>query len=453
MNGAPAHRSHEPTPAWTKEIDMTKHLKSVTVFAPMLAAACALMAAAPAQAAALFLSSDTCDVQLSAVSGSSIPTFNHVFMHAYDPVAGGAIPSRGNLYTIWGAGTSWNWQLLDNSPEVVSQLACAATQDQAIVVYRDGSGNAKARDRRSGWGQSSILTPGGGYTAYPLWATTYGTSAGVTNFVLFGVARDGHLYMTTSTPVAGLGWSSPIDLGAVPGGVGVASQTSLGGYGYFLITNGVGDSMVSVFLVSDAGTLIENRGPIVAARRVFIDHGHPASGTLDIASRPVASSTNSSPFGHPGDVVEGEYIRRLTVAGANGGIFALTSTGTLDGRPWETISTAAVPWARAFAGDLIRGCPGFGTCVPYARTVGITITANVPNVADYIFMNNIAGPNGPWNPIQPALPFATNSGLQVRPTLVGVGMEQGQYLMYVAGSNSLMLYSFLTRTMTSLGHP
>jgi hypothetical protein len=272
---------------------------------------------------------------------------------------------------VRGTGAPFWWDPPSQTILMGAQMACGAGLDQAILAYRDINGGVRARDRRSGWAETSF-----GFTSAKggLWGKMVYEKNSVLKFVLFipGLLNNQNLYMLVWDDSKNPKWQPAVDLGPIPGGINTGSY--LGGYAIDLGPTGQYQSNVSVFFPSNDGRLIENRGSINggAAARSFVDHGLAPSNrsiTTGIGGKPAVVRWLTAPVDFR---TEDLYNKRVVVqAGsqaAGSALFARIQSGT-GAYTWQQITSTGVNH-QPYASGLISGCQ-FGFCQPITRTMGV----------------------------------------------------------------------------------
>lgn len=391
-------------------------------------------AARVALADSLSTTSSLCDITINEATGSPV---NHVFMY-------GSSPTNSNgLYVAWGYGpTTWAWGIYFGPQLRSTQLACAAFDDQALVMYRDTSNNLRSRDRLSSW--TEVLLPGGSSSSgQGLWAMTV-MDGGRKKIVLFAVQGTNAMSMWVWDQTATPKWSGPTSLGTVPGGVTTTSEHRLTGYGYAL-----GDApftaTVSVVVVTSDGHLRENKGPLVGARS-WIDHGlAPGNKAFSPIIGFGPSAVSWAGMGHPGPLTEGDYRRRITVPLADQtGVYTRFASGT---SPWAwqqiASSTTTPSMALNLNGGIYHPC-GFGSCEPGTGTVGVFSIGG--GTFRFGYHQSANQSSGSWTTLSPTATIGTN------PALIRFGGLDNEFV-FVQSSTNLALFDFGTLAITNLGHP
>jgi hypothetical protein len=384
---------------------------STSTLAVAVVAAASL--ARQARADNLLANSDVCVMAVHQTPGTTL-------LHA--AVTGLDASSQSHLYIAWNAG-SWAWWTPPLPPVQTTQLACGAVSDQGIIAYRDADSNVKAIDRRSNW---QVADLGKRSADSGMWGTMV-VDQGVLRFPLFVPGEDGHLWLIVWSESPGPGWAPPVDLGLVPDSESPTAYLS----GYW---EPVGPdsahwrALVSVFVVSNFGTLIENKGYLDGSPRTYIDHGLAPGNRVVLSSaawRPAAVAWLTAPVdNHPEDV----FNKRVVVT-------AMSPSTTYT---YQRVQTGLGPWSwqglRA-ASDLnltgaVASCgPGF---CPAARTIGFSSGQ---------FWKNDASLGTLWT----ALPGAAS--MQMLPFLFFNTMY------YVQSPSNLAVLDTDALTITNVGHP
>jgi hypothetical protein len=414
--------------------------------------ATAMLAAAPAARAAggLSVTSDICNAPVDIATHPNVDIFNHAAMYGTDGT------TQNQLWLAWGRGTWWNWFRLTANAVSPMQIACAASGQQAVYVFRTLGGTLRSVDRVSGW--QEIAVPGSSSTdGAGRWATAV-NDQGTTKVVLFSHKDDTSSGITMTimdnATLTTRAWGNPVNLGVVPGGTNTSRQHFLTGYVQDLGAFPNTAPTVSIFVVGLDNRLWENRGGLTAASRSWIDHGAPPGKTLSNSPTfwPSAAGYRAT-VGHPPPITEGDYNKRITVPVAEqDSIWARIQTGA-GAFSWQQISSAATTprfGAPLRSGLAITPCPPGMPCFPSVRTVVRSRPVATIVMADHMSANQSAGS---WTLTPGTSNNTSTQAALVRPAGSAFEMKHDGAMLHIESSSMLKHFDTKTGVVTSIGHP